>query len=300
MRVKMGWLALAGLLVTAGSALVVAATPPDPAFMYRGHLELNGVPQNTPHDLVVKLYSVPTAGSAVGTAFTFSQVQMVAGDFTVAVGPLTDTQLATDPLYIEISVDGTTLQGRQRIHAVPFAMRGRATGNYFVDGKLNVTTGGAVTGTLNADLVVGGGKVKVGDLGGWNNSNSIAFTQTAGDDTYAGRIAYRVDGDNALTLVGAGATGSRFIKLWDNVTIQKQLTAPNTQATAWCDCELNATVEGGADVPYNFLFAITGNNVCRAGRFLVGFAVNGSNGGCDAMHCMEQMKCCRPCNLVGN
>lgn len=77
------------------------------------------------------------------------------------------------------------------------------------------------------------------------------------------------------------------------------------QATGWCDCEFNAQVtsRAGAVVAssVNDFFLFENGQVgffeCRGGRFLVG--IEKTSAGCLAsVGCLEQYKCCRPCNFT--
>ncbi len=129
----------------------------------------------------------------------------------------------------------------------------------------------------------------------WNSvSTGTVLTVSPGGDMALGAGRAMVT-DN---VVGTGAAPSRAIRLWDNVRVERQLTAPNTQASAQCDCEDSAEVNGNA-IPFNFLWSngYGGWQVCRGGRFLTGTFY--SDGGND-FYRVEMYRCCRPCNLVGN
>lgn len=317
-------------LLMGGTAAIFAAAP-DPAFSYRGRLEQDGAPVNTARTIRIRLYSQDSGGSPMNPAFTFPGTQVSGGEFQVNVGPLTDEMLAADPLYVEVTVDGEVLLGRQRIFAAPHALRGRSGGNPFVSNAsitvegdelrlgtrnspgtrtqqralthgagdaLVINRGGDFEGNVVVESSLAANGVMVGGGSAWPTNNVISFSRQAGDDAYAGQIGFRVDGDNALSMVGAGADGSRAIKLWDNVTIQKRLTAPNTQATAWCDCQDLYEVDGVAGTN-GFLFTTQGWNQCRANRYLVGIYLTGGSCG-NNVYCLENYRCCRPCNLQGN
>ena len=78
------------------------------------------------------------------------------------------------------------------------------------------------SGTL-ALLTVSGVARVGGDPDGALYSRGIAFVRDAGDDVNAGKIAYRPTDSNALDIYGAGATGVRKTRLWDNVEVMNSL-----------------------------------------------------------------------------
>ena len=88
-------------------------------------LDDTGQPINGMVDLVFRLFTVETGGSAVWTE-SQSDVEVLDGVYDVALGsvtPLGATVLAESTLYLEVEVDGETLSPRQRLLAVPYAIR---------------------------------------------------------------------------------------------------------------------------------------------------------------------------------
>lgn len=124
-----------------------------------------------------------------------------------------------------------------------------------------------------------------------------AGTVTASGATIAG----------AAGVSGQATVGSLVVQGVSQLNGDLTLSASarvRTQATAWCDCEYAAqvTTRGGmvssASVADQYLFenGQAGIFECRGGRFLVG--IEKTNAGClTSVGCLEQYKCCRPCNF---
>lgn len=119
--------------------------------------------------------------------------------------------------------------------------------------------------------------------------------------------AVSVSGNAAVT---GGAQVGGNVSITGTTTIANDLILTGAarlrvRPTAWCDCEYGAeTVDRNgnimsASVPDNFLFenGQAATFQCRGGRFLVG--IEKVSGGClGSVGCLEQYKCCRPCNFV--
>lgn len=108
-------------------------------------------------------------------------------------------------------------------------------------------------------------------------------------------IANDTAGYKALMLVGNSAGGTRQVNLYDDVYVNGDITVPagaalNMKHTSLCDCENSGDY---------FLFSTTAMYQCPNEKVMVGIYSTGSNGGCDAMHCLEYMRCCRVCGLSG-
>ncbi len=106
---------------------------------------------------------------------------------------------------------------------------------------------------------------------------------------------------NTQTVNGAATFASATVN--GNLTLGATGTAV-FKAMSWCDCEFasQVTTRGGsvvtASVPDLFLYenGQAGIFECRDGRFLVG--IEKTSAGClTSVGCLEQYKCCRPCNL---
>ncbi len=117
-----------GLLVCAvwllAPASVRAAVPGE--INFQGLLlDSGGQPVNGLVDLVFRLYASETGGTALWTE-GHTDVDVLDGVYDVALGsvtPLTPTVLGNATLYLEIDVEGETLAPRQRLLAVPYAVR---------------------------------------------------------------------------------------------------------------------------------------------------------------------------------
>src|SRR5438128_1191657 len=128
----------------------------DKNMVYRGHLETGGTAVATPVALKFRFFNAATGGtwlpSGAPQEFTFPSVALYQGDFSVEIGPVPDAILASDPVFIEVEVNGGTLAQRQRIFPAPFAMRGRTEGSFFIDSTAEVAGNLVVNGS---DLVLG-------------------------------------------------------------------------------------------------------------------------------------------------
>lgn len=143
-------------------------------------------------------------------------------------------------------------------------------------------------------------ELKVGPVdGGTVSGSSASFT---GNATVSGQATV-----GSLTASGQGTVGTLTVQgasqLNGDVTLS-QTARVRIQATGWCDCEFGSQVTSriGAVVSSSvsdfFLFenGQVGFFECRGGRFLVG--IEKTNAGClTSVGCLEQYKCCRPCNF---
>ena len=71
----------------------------------------------------------------------------------------------------------------------------------------------------------------------------------------------------------------------------------SAQANGWCDCAKTSELEDGTPVADQYNGGDLGSAYyqCRGSRFLVGMWFNCNN----ALYCLEQYKCCRPCSFTG-
>ena len=94
----------------------------DTAFTYQGRLKSGSAPTNGVFDLEFRLFDVPADGTALGTV-TLPNQTIDDGQFTVAldfgVGP---NIFDGNERWLEIAVEGTTLNPRQRITPAPYAL----------------------------------------------------------------------------------------------------------------------------------------------------------------------------------
>lgn len=193
----------------------LAATIPR-TFGYQGTLRLaDGSLANGNFNITIKLYSVAGGGNALYSE-TINNVVARDGLFSVVIGGNSEVPASVfdnTPLYLGISVaPDPEMVPRQRLYPVPWAMQ-------------------ATTSAIANALTPGAGMAGVLTMG--NGGKVIAFARDAGDDANAGKIAYKGAMDNtALSILGAGAAGARKVRLYDNVTVDKDLAVSGNLAVA--------------------------------------------------------------------
>ncbi|WP_242343474.1 tail fiber protein [Anaeromyxobacter terrae] len=128
----------AAALVLAG-VVAIAANPAGPGervprqIPYRGYLEQNGAPvTDAAVPMTFELFT-NDAGLDNGALAVWSETRSVSvmdGNFTVALGddfPIRPELFAQPSLYLQVSVNGQPLAGRQRLLSVPYAQYAAAT-----------------------------------------------------------------------------------------------------------------------------------------------------------------------------
>lgn len=87
---------------------------------YQGQLQNNGVPHDGTVNLDIRLFNDPDAGQQIGATQEFLGHQVVAGLFRVVLdfGP---SAFDGGERWLEIRVDGTPLDERQRVASAPIA-----------------------------------------------------------------------------------------------------------------------------------------------------------------------------------
>jgi len=134
---------LALLALIAGSPAFAAAQIED--FSYQGHLDMNGAPANGSFPMIFSLFDAPSAGNLIGTP-RGGTVNVTGGTFAVPLGypgAFNGTQL-----YLQISVNGQVLPGRQPILAAPVAQFSLNGGRKLVYTNANPSTDPNAPGTL--------------------------------------------------------------------------------------------------------------------------------------------------------
>ena len=249
-----------------------AATESVPrALPYEGHLAVDGVPLNGNVDVEFSLYGQ----SVVGAAHVFREtltVPFVNGSFSVLLGAgqvaMSNAILDADDLYLGVSINGTTLSGRQRIVPVPRALWSAHAADFDVKGDLTVDGAATINGaaTLRGGLDVTGPTALDGDVtvGGTAALN--------GDVTVGGNAALN---GGAAILNGATVTGA--------TVLNNALTVTGSAALNGGAAILNgATVGGGAtvsgDTTLNNGLTVTGATALNGGATVNGaLAVNGAS-----------------------
>ena len=103
------------LLIASGPAFADAQIED---FSYQGHLDMNGAPANGAFPMIFSLFDAASGGNLVGTP-RGGTVNVSGGTFAVPLGypgAFNGTQM-----YLQISVNGQVLPGRQPILAAPVA-----------------------------------------------------------------------------------------------------------------------------------------------------------------------------------
>ena len=116
---------LSGALLLSGLALAAYAGVPGQVNFQGLLLDAAGDPVTGSADFDFALFASETGGTAVWTE-SHVGVAVQDGVYQVALGettPLTPGLLAGGSLYLEITIDSETLSPRQRLLAVPYAVR---------------------------------------------------------------------------------------------------------------------------------------------------------------------------------
>ncbi len=167
---------LSSILITGAIAVANYKAVPDTVprqIPYRGNLDLDGEPYNGSLDMSFSLYRSSSGGEA---AWTETQsVTVYGGRFSALLGSsssqsveaLTGIVTAGDDLYLEVSLDGNVLMGRQRFFPAPFALWTTTSTDFNVDHDMVVGNNLSVNGnvTMNGTGFSFGGHAGRGDGG---------------------------------------------------------------------------------------------------------------------------------------
>jgi len=130
--------------------LLAACTGVPPKVGYQGRLtDENGTPLNGTYSFTYGLYQVATSGSPVYTET--KDVIVSDGLFDTSIGPSAlqaglDPEWLTQPLWLEVSINGEALTPRQQLLGSPYALTLMA--GAVVAGELTETVHGSVTGAV--------------------------------------------------------------------------------------------------------------------------------------------------------
>ena len=91
------------------------------SFNYQGRLASEGEPFNGTVDLTFRLYDAATEGNQVGSELLFEELDITDGLLNVELDFGPDIFLGSER-WLEIDVDGITLEPRQRVNAAPYAL----------------------------------------------------------------------------------------------------------------------------------------------------------------------------------
>ena len=135
---------------------------------YRGTLAENGVPLESPSaGLQFSLFDAAVNGNLLWGPETQS-IPVLGGAFTVQLGsstipgPIPDEVLRHGQVYVQVSVNGVTLQGRQQLMTAPYS---RLSGDGVPPGTI-VAFGGASSGVPTGWLLCDGSPVAISDYPG--------------------------------------------------------------------------------------------------------------------------------------
>ncbi len=233
------------------SSLVLAQTVPGSITFNARLSDTAGAAITGSHAMGFGLYDTGSGGAALwtenisGASFSTEGVAFIE---LGAVTPLTTSALDGRKLYLEVSVDGTTLSPRLAIVSVPYAIRASIAATALSVGTLTeASIQRRITGTCNA-----GQAVRSVDASGGVQCENLA---TGGGDITAVTTAA------GSGLTGGSATGDVALSL---------TTCPNgevlkSNGTGWaCSASTGVTTSGGLTVTNNNL----GLQPCATGEVL--------------------------------
>ena len=173
---------LLSLLLISGLASAGQFIPP---ITYQGQLKQSGVPLTGTPNMSFELFDNLTGGNSVAGPIAISNVPVEDGLFQVelAFGDVFDDT----PAYLQISVDGTVLNPRQRIAAAPLALHALNAGGG--------SSGGQWT-AFGDDIYFSGGNVGIG------TTSPSAPLQVAGSGMF-GFTDNVVSGDDSFVTGGS-------------------------------------------------------------------------------------------------
>jgi hypothetical protein len=244
-----------------GVPTVAAAADPVRAIPYSGSLEVNGQAPNASLPMAFALWDAATAGNRL-----FQEPQTVpvtGGVFAVVLGaaagnPLPESVFTAGALFVEVTVDATTLAPRQQVYAAPQAIRGRTADSFAVTNELSMgVPAGASTIRGNYRLHISSeevlyllakGGVQVSSAWGGTGSLGVEGGLNAGSLT-AGTLAV----NSTAVINGAVAAGSVTIgdlQLRASGGTASQLSAANSDGHLFIDNRPTAGGLGGLFLNY--------------------------------------------------
>jgi hypothetical protein len=105
----------------ASGTAALASGPVGTTFTYQGQLQHNGEPASGEVDLLFRLYDGPAGFNQIGLTLFVEDFEISEGVFTIDLD-FGEGVFTGDPRWLEITVDGTTLNPRQPIMPAPYAM----------------------------------------------------------------------------------------------------------------------------------------------------------------------------------
>lgn len=193
---------------------LLQAVPAIPeTFNYQGFLrEADGSLTTGTKNITSKIYAVPTGGTAIHTE-EFANVNVRDGLFNIVIGDATPlgTTFNTAPLYIGISVDGTELIPRERVHGVPWAIRATkaqeanyATSAGSANSATNATNAENAENATTADQIAPGA-IRTFQYSAQNSSSATLNFSQPFSNTHACFLSTAFGTSNTIS----GGTGDR-------------------------------------------------------------------------------------------
>jgi hypothetical protein len=171
------------------------------AFTYQGQLNASGAFPTGQYLFTFTLFDASTGGNVVGSPVS-ENAQVINGLFTVDLD--FGEAFGTTQYWLEISVNGQTLENRQRVNSVPVADYA-LNGNPGATGPTGATGATGATGSTGADSAVVGPTGATGPTGVTGTSGATGSTGTNGATGIAGTTgAMGVTGSTGPT----GPTGT--------------------------------------------------------------------------------------------
>jgi hypothetical protein len=207
-------------------------------------------------------------------------VPFAAGVFSVMLGDTVDmvnTALAGNR-WLQVSVGGVPLNGRQLLGSAPFARRGAPGQDFHVDGDA-VVAGTTAAGAVATPSIAIANKWRLADTGdAWlrlhDSAGGTYYGGVAADDFYANQSV------NAATLTSRGGLNvASTAALAGALTVAGNISAPAGAGGLYCLRATGCQWEGS--------FGCGGSMTCSAGRVLMGFRDGTSCGVTDMGYCCQ-------------
>ncbi len=187
-------------------------TPFDESFTYQGRLEIDGVPANGIHTIIVELWDAPTGGNLLTTSGAELEVTNGLFSMIVGAGGHLDGERRWLQALVASSPDNIPLGPRQELTPVAYAVFAKEAGGlssaaaagFIQNGTVvqpassfHVSGNGKADGTLDASAYLLGGSLFAYTFG--NGSTSLAIGPGAGSPSVPGI-------DNTLVGINAGTS----------------------------------------------------------------------------------------------
>ncbi|MFA6577637.1 MAG: hypothetical protein WCU88_01035, partial [Elusimicrobiota bacterium] len=174
---------------------------------YQGTLRQNGINMTGSHEMIFRIYTVPSGGAPVYTSPP-TTVSISNGRFFTLLEP-TGVNWESPLLYLEVTVDGVTLSPREEIGAAAQSFNTHLHG-----GKQYVSSGTTPSSGAQGDLWYDSSVnlLKFHDGSGWL---ALSTTTGGGGGGGAGTIA-----SDAAQFSGTGEAGSPLTLLSSSITLQ--------------------------------------------------------------------------------